>query len=136
MSLQLVYSQTIYPKEITLNGDTVVAITLDQSREVNKAFLDARHYKIVSDSLSKKVIFLNSRIENDSIIIGDQKFQIDNLGIIMYNKQLVTDKLEEDLEDTDRELEKEKSQNKVVKKVAIGSLCLNVLFFFAMMISR
>ena len=130
------YSQTTYPKELIIDGDTVVAITLDNCREINQVFLDAKHYKIVSDSLNQKVILLNGRIDNDSIIIGDQNFQIDNFETIMYNKQLVTDRLEQDLKDTDNELTRSKKGSELVKKAAIGSIGLNVLLLLAMMLNR
>ncbi len=117
-----------YPKEVVINGDTLVIITLDDAREINQTYLDAEYYEVVSDSLGKKIIIQNARIKNDSLIISNKSFQIDNLNETIFNNSQIIDRQKSDLEDTDDELKKEKGKNKSLKKIAKGSVILNVIF--------
>ena len=135
LSLQSIYSQSTYPKELLINGDTIVAITLDQSREVNKVFLEANYYKIVSDTLGGKILLLNSRIKNDSIIINDKNYQISNLDSVIYNQKNIIDRQKIDQGNTDDKLIKEQRKNKIVKKITLPSIILNVFLVIVTLIS-
>jgi hypothetical protein len=118
-----------------INGDTIVAITLDQSREVNKVFLEANYYKIVSDTLGGKILLLNSRIKNDSIIINDKNYQISNLDSVIYNQKNIIDRQKIDQGNTDDKLIKEQRKNKIVKKITLPSIILNVFLVIVTLIS-
>ena len=121
------YSQSSFQRTQVINGDTVVVITMDEAKKINKTFISKNHYKTVNDSLSKKVVLLKARVQNDSVIIGDLKFQIDKLEEVLINEQKVTDKLIEDLEATDKQLRKVKRKN-VIKRVGLGvSVGLNAV---------
>lgn len=121
---------------MVVDGDTLIAITVQDGREINQAFLDGTHYKIVNDSLNQKVLLLNERIEGDSVIIGNQKIQIYNLEQIITNEQGLTERCRADLKDTDTELVKERKKNKFIKPVAIGSIILNVILIVVIGISN
>jgi hypothetical protein len=55
--------------KLVIDGDTLVAITVEQAKTINQSFLDARHYKTVNDSLGQKIVLLESMADNDSLII-------------------------------------------------------------------
>ena len=121
------YSQSTYPKRMLIDGDTVVAITVEQSKKVNKTFLEKNYYKTVTESLGKKVTLLEMNSNIDYIIINKLKVQIDNLNLIISNKQKAMDKQKEDLDATDRELKKSKRKNRF-KKVGLGmSIAANIV---------
>lgn len=128
------YSQATYPREIVLDGDTLVAITIEQSKEINASFLDASYYKASNDSLGEKVVLLRAKIDNKDLVIGDLRVQIDNLGQIIINKDLTIEELKEDLKETDGELIKEKNNNKwrkVFLKVSIAANAVLLLIVAA-----
>lgn len=70
LTAQLSYCQGSYPKKLLIEGDTVVAITVDQAKKVNKAFISAGHYKEISDSLNVKIDVLEQKAVNNSFIIA------------------------------------------------------------------
>jgi uncharacterized membrane protein YkgB len=120
---------------LNIEGDTVVAITKEQSRKVNKAFIKANHYKTVSDSLGVKIVLLEAVVENDSLIIGNLKVQVDNLEKVITNNQEIIDKLESDLKETDSELRKEKRKNKFAKTVIGVSVLAHIVLLITSLIN-
>lgn len=109
-----------------VDGDTIVAITIEQSKKINRTFIRQNHYKTVTDSLGSKIVLLEARVVNDSIIIGDLKFQVDNLTEIISNNAEITDRLVEDLALTDKELLKAKRKNRWAKSGLGISLGINL----------
>ena len=114
-------SQNSYPKKLVIEGDTVVAITQDQSREMTKAFIELNYLGELTDSLEQKVVYLQSNRANDSTIIGNLGQQIVSLNEINANCELEKERLLDDLSKTDKELVKEKRKNKF-QNIGLGVL--------------
>ena len=115
------FSQDTYPKKLVIGGDTVVAITQEQSREMTKAFIELNYLGEMVDSLEQKVIYLQSNRVNDSTIIGNLGQQIVSLNEINANCELEKERLLDDLSKTDKELVKEQSKNKL-QNIGLGLL--------------
>lgn len=130
----LSFCQDTYPRMMVINGDTVVAITVRQAKKINRTFVKEEYYRTENDSLEKKIILLETKIENNTITIGNKSFQIDNIGKILANEQEFTKELEETLEVVYDELRKEKRKNKLKKLILGVSLGINAFFIAAKLV--
>ena len=106
---------------MVIEGDTVVAITQDQSRKITKAFIQLNYLGELTDSLERKVIYLQSNRVNDSTIIENLNQQIVSLNEINANCELENERLLSDLSKTDKELIKEQRKNKL-QNIGLGVL--------------
>ena len=121
---------------MVIDGDTLVAITVKQAKKVDKTFMERNYYKTVTDTLGKKIILLESKLENDSLIIDAKNVQIDNLELIIINKQVVIDRQKDDLVATDKELRKEKRWG-VFSKVGLKvSAVINIVLILVIIGSK
>lgn len=85
-------SQNVYPKKLTINGDTVVAITIPQLRKLNLMFVNTDYLKEMNDTLNSqnknygiavsKFTSLTASYENQLKI---RKGQIDEQNAIIEN---------------------------------------------------
>jgi predicted RNase H-like nuclease (RuvC/YqgF family) len=130
----LSFCQDTYPRMMVINGDTVVAVTVRQAKKINRTFAKEEYYRTENDSLEKKIILLETKIENNTITIGNKSFQIDKFENILANEQEFTDELEETLEVVYDELRKEKRKNKFKKWIIGASLGLNAAFIVAKLV--
>lgn len=128
MIVTSVFCQNIYPKILNINGDTIVAITKQQSRDINKTYIKADYYQKLSDSLESKITLLEIVTSNDSIIIINQRDVIENLEVVISNKGQIISSLEIDLNSTNKELESKNKKLEMLKTIAIASIILNVVF--------
>ena len=119
---------------MVIEGDTVVAITVRQSKKINKAFVKRDYYRTVNDSLEKKIVLLETKIKHNSIIIGHRDFQIDKFEDILANEQAFTQQLESTLEIVYDELKREKRRNKLKKWILGASLGVNAFFIAAKLV--
>lgn len=122
-----VYSQGSYPKKIVFEGDTLVAITEQHMKRVNKAFVRESSYKQTIDSLGVKVVLLNTKSYNDSVIISKLKQDVSTMENINKNNLVINDRLKSDLESTDNELNKVSRKSKWQKVLLGVSVAVNVV---------
>jgi len=123
----LSYSQTTYPRKIILDGDTLVAVTIEQMKVINKTFIHDSYQQIVVDSLGEQIVLLNAKIENNQLIYENQKIQIDNLDQIINNQQLINNRLEENLNQTLSELKVQRRKRVIVQLGLSISTVINIV---------
>jgi len=128
---QSLYCQDTYPRLMVIEGDTVVAITVRQAKKINKSFVQEEYYRTVNDSLEKKIVLLETKVKNGSIIIGHREFQINQYEDILANERSFTQELENTLDLVYDELKREKRKNKFKKWVIGVSLGMNAAFLAA-----
>jgi hypothetical protein len=109
----LCFSQVGYPRILVLEGDTVIAITKQQQRNLNVLYLKHEYAQIQVDSLEKVA-------ENcQDLIVINKKLQT-TLGIkdsLINNKDSIYTQIINTKEENITKLEK-----KIKKRTAIGSV--------------
>jgi len=116
-----------YPKKFTLESDTVVAITPNQTREINRTYISLQFYKSTTDTLEKKIEILNSKLENDSLQILELNQQITLCESTNKNKDILQQKTEQEYQKVQSDINKLRKSNKWLKNSLLGSLALNLV---------
>ena len=124
---QLSFSQSIYPKEVKIGSDTVVCVTFDQLRVINKDLFLVDAYAELIDSLDSVVLDYQKALKTSQNLHLNYQNQIDNLDtqIVAY-QQLVTLYEKENVE-LNKKLKKSKLVNKLI--IAAGVISTSVLVF-------
>lgn len=126
LTVQLSYCQTSYPSKIVIEGDTLVAITVDQAKKVNRAFISADHYKKLSDSLELKASILKEKSENDSSIIQKKDVNIGRLESIVGLQDQANVKLKEEYDSVTTKYMRSREWGRI-KNQALGASAIAIL---------
>lgn len=118
--------QVSYPRKLIYKGDTVIAITVDQSKKVNRAFLSAGYYKEVSDSMDLKICILEEKAANDSCIIQAKDTIIRSYKSIVDLHDQAQIKLENDYNELSTRYSNSKKWGKI-KSQGLGGTAILVL---------
>lgn len=103
-------SQTTYPKEIVLNGDSLIAITYNQQRIINADLEELQGCRVVLDSTEALVLHYDTLVKDGVSLINNLKSQI----------ELKDDQLkwkEESISLYDKEYRKQLKANKTNKTI-------------------
>ena len=102
------FSQETYPKKIVYKKDTLVAITIAQSRKINLMYLETRHCATIRGDLGRKIVLLTTKSANQDSIIVNLRAIIDSEKLRADNNKLEASKAVAQLEDTDAKYKKDK----------------------------
>lgn len=125
------YSQDTYPKLIVIDSDTLVGITQQQSRDINRVFIEWGSCIEISDSLQQKVSLLKEKVIVDSLTIIEKVSKVSIVEELLSNEKLISSRLKSDLVDTDRELKREQERgvrSRWVAKVSTTVAVLSIIF--------
>ena len=131
MIVTLGYSQDTYPKLIVIDSDTLVGITQQQSRDINRVFIEWGSCIEISDSLQQKVSLLKEKVIVDSLTIIEKVSKVSIVEELLSNEKLISSRLKSDLVDTDRELKREQERgvrSRWVAKVSTTVAVLSIIF--------
>ena len=116
--------QNNYPQKIIYKGDTVVIITIQQVKKLNKTYLERDKYKTLTDSLNKQSDDYELVIIKDKELIDNLKEQLilkDNITI--ENNAIITD-----LNDKNKKLSKKVKVNSFFNKgLIVITIILGIL---------
>jgi hypothetical protein len=112
---------------IELNGDTVVAITIPQARQVNGAYLKYHYYKSVFDTITVKVNLLEQTIREQQLTIETQAQVSNDYESIITNKNEEIGKMDLHLQSCSEELIKLKKRQRLTRSILGGSIAANIL---------
>lgn len=108
ISTHLITSQNIYPKEIVLNGDSLIAFTYNQQRVINADLEAFEGCKIELLETEKLVLKYDSIAKDGLDLITNLKAQIEGYSKLVKYK-------DKQLDLRDKENEKLKKSNKGLK---------------------
>lgn len=89
-------SQNIYPKEIVLNGDSLIAITYNQQRVINADLEELKGCRVVLDSTETLVLRYDTLMKDGTLLVQNLNKQIElkddqlvwkDETINLYNKE-------------------------------------------------
>ena len=115
------FSQETYPKKIVYKKDTLVAITIAQSRKINLMYLETQHCAAIRDDQGRKIVLLATKSANQDSIIVKLRDIIDAEKLRADNNKLEATKAVDQLEDTDAKHKKDKV------KVTLRSIVIGVI---------
>lgn len=124
MLIQSSYCQTIYPKPILYGKDTVVAITVDQVRDINVMYVKLEQCERIGDSLHVQLLDYEDRIFKSDSLVGELKDQISILGKDRaYEKALLA------CEEIIKKQNKEIKVLKLTQNISIGIGIITILAY-------
>ena len=112
------YSQTIYPQRVKIDSDTVNIFSDKQVSDILKTFVNEEYLEKEIYEYKKVVLYFDSLVENNNLIIEDYK------GIVKTKDNIITLK--------DKVIESKDNDIKVEKRKKIRSTVIGILSGFTL----
>ena len=127
------YCQKTYPNKLIIDNDTVVAITVDQLREINVVYERLNQCGEENDYLNKKVFLMDEIIANTDGLATLYELENDNLKKIVVNKQREIEINRKKVNELSMELDSEVKKNKLIKPILSTSIALNIVLILILL---
>lgn len=115
----LSYSQTLYPKKIVLNKDTVVVITPKQLKLSNQKMLMTGYYRRVSDTLMKEKAKYLKSITIYQVIIDEQS-NLNSIADAQIRALINQLEIDKQICDEEKQIQKKKNRRRIGIALLIG----------------
>lgn len=119
-------SQTAYPKRAVIDNDTVTLISIEQTKTINKVFVDRDECNEMKDSLNSELQNYGDLVQTQKSIISSQGTEIDIQKKIVVEKDVIIDSDAKLLKKQSRQVGWLKLQRTVL---AVSTLVLSVTLF-------
>jgi len=116
---QCSYSQTTYPKQTVLNGDTLVLVTLEQVKLINYTFLSLEECKALGKSYVKQIENYKFKCGKQEALISNLRSQINTSTDLQREQEESIKLLEENTSKLERKLRLSKATRVIYTSVGI-----------------
>lgn len=113
------FSQTGYPKKVTVNKDTVIALTPAQVKIINLKKFDLDVCNEINDSLISKIKSDSVLIVHQNLLCVSLREQISTQGKIIDNNNAINSNLQKDLEKAKKLYNRQKIKTGVMGGISV-----------------
>lgn len=115
-----VFCQPQFPKKAVIDNDTVCIISVEQTRTINKVFIDRDECVELKDSLNSQIKTYGIFVGQQKDIISSQETEIAIQNKIITEKNIIIDSDDKILKQQNRQIGWLKIQRTVLGAVVVG----------------
>lgn len=121
-----VICQTVYPRKVVIDNDTATLISIEQTKTINKVFVDRDECNELKDSLNSQIKTYDALVKEQKNIITAQDERIEIQKKIVEEKDVIIASDEKLLKKQNRQVKWLKVQ-RMVLSVAVLTLGITVI---------
>lgn len=104
LTVQSAICQTAYPKKAVIDGDTVCILNSEQTKAVNKVFVDRDECFELRDSLYSQIKNYDILVSDKNSVITSQQTEIDICKKIISDKDIIIQSSNKQLKDQNNKI--------------------------------
>lgn len=117
---QCSYSQTTYPKQTVLDGDTIVLVSIEQVKLINYTFLSLEECKSLNRSYIKQIENYKFKCDRQDALIYNLRSQVDTSKKLQGEQESSIKLLEENKGKLERKLRLSKTTRVIYTSIGIA----------------